>query len=133
MLILSNWGIYKIHNPIIKFGTHHSHIKTNEVKTAPFNSAAKYQVQRNFSAVQKFPWAMAIIKYIIFITSACKGAGDATSWHWPFISYFNAGKVLNNTQYISSGRQLTTKINTQHKINVLTQTILPLTLTLLAL
>lgn len=47
--------IYKIHNPIIKFGTHHSHIKTNEVKTAPFNSAAKYQVQRNFSTVQKFP------------------------------------------------------------------------------
>jgi len=61
------------------------------------------------------------------------GGHGTTSWHWPFISNFNDVNVQNNTHYISSGRQLTIKINTQHKINVLTQTILPLTLTLFAL
>jgi hypothetical protein len=78
---------------------HHSHSNTNKGKTAQFKSGATYQVQRNFSTqCRNLLKAMEIMKYTIFITTACPGGGgghDTTSHHWPF-KYFNAVKAQNN-------------------------------------
>ena len=124
--------ILKIHNPIIKYGAHHSHIKTNEGKTAPFNSAGKYQAQRNFSTVQKFPWAMEVMKYINFINILLEegwgGRGGrhmtllAVTDHLYLILMLLKYKITNNV-YHQADNWLP-KLTHSTKLTFLTQTIL---------